>query len=89
MSTMVGAAKASLEAASPFELRVDQGKGVSEPDVRAALKSGDMGFLHSLHDRFGGGRSRHSPRRVDDARACSAASIATTPTPGRSRTAFR
>src|SRR5687768_3382773 len=48
MSTLAGVAKASLEAASPFELRVDQGKGVSEPDVRAALKSGDMGFLHSF-----------------------------------------
>jgi pyruvate formate lyase activating enzyme len=37
-----------LEAASPFELRVDQGKHVPEADVRAALKSGDMGFLHSF-----------------------------------------
>ncbi|TMJ11226.1 MAG: pyruvate formate lyase-activating protein [Alphaproteobacteria bacterium] len=37
-----------LEAASPFELRVDQGKNVSEAEVRAALKSGDVGFLHSF-----------------------------------------
>ncbi|HEX4738789.1 MAG TPA: pyruvate formate-lyase-activating protein [Allosphingosinicella sp.] len=37
-----------LEAASPFELRVDQGRNVSEVDVRAALKSGDVGFLHSF-----------------------------------------
>ncbi|MFL6845720.1 MAG: pyruvate formate-lyase-activating protein [Allosphingosinicella sp.] len=37
-----------LEAASPFELRVDQGKNVPENDVRAALRSGDVGFLHSF-----------------------------------------
>src|SRR3954463_15734694 len=37
-----------LEAASPFEMRVGQGKGVEEADARAALKSGDMGFLHSF-----------------------------------------
>jgi pyruvate formate lyase activating enzyme len=39
---------ASLEAASPFELRVDLGKRVPEPDVRSALASGDLGFLHSF-----------------------------------------
>jgi len=38
----------SLDAKSPYELRVDQGKDVPEPDVRAALVSGDMGFLHSF-----------------------------------------
>jgi pyruvate formate lyase activating enzyme len=37
-----------LEAASPFELRVDLGKGVPETDVRSALATGDMGFLHSF-----------------------------------------
>jgi len=37
-----------LEAASPFELRVNLGAGVPETDVRSALKSGDMGFLHSF-----------------------------------------
>jgi pyruvate formate lyase activating enzyme len=37
-----------LEAASPFELRVDLGRGVPETDVRTALASGDMGFLHSF-----------------------------------------
>ena len=37
----------SLEAKSPFELRVDLGKSVPEADVRSALASGDMGFLHS------------------------------------------
>ena len=38
----------SLEAKSPFELRVNLGKDVPESDVRTALASGDMGFLHSF-----------------------------------------
>jgi pyruvate formate lyase activating enzyme len=38
----------TLEAASPFELRVDLGKHVPEADVRAALANGDVGFLHSF-----------------------------------------
>jgi pyruvate formate lyase activating enzyme len=38
----------SLAAKSPFELRVDLGKGVPEADVRSALATGDMGFLHSF-----------------------------------------
>lgn len=38
----------SLEAKSPFELRVNLGKGVPESDVRTALATGDMGFLHSF-----------------------------------------
>jgi pyruvate formate lyase activating enzyme len=37
-----------LEAKSPFELRVDLGKGVPEADVRTALATGDVGFLHSF-----------------------------------------
>jgi pyruvate formate lyase activating enzyme len=37
-----------LEAASPFELRVNLGKNVQEAEVRTALASGDMGFLHSF-----------------------------------------
>ena len=37
-----------LEARSPFELRVNLGKDVPETDVRSALASGDMGFLHSF-----------------------------------------
>lgn len=37
-----------LEAKSPFELRVNLGAGVPEADVRAALATGDMGFLHSF-----------------------------------------
>ncbi len=42
------AARPPLEAASPFELRVDLGKNVPESDVRSALATGDMGFLHSF-----------------------------------------
>jgi pyruvate formate lyase activating enzyme len=38
----------ALAARSPFELRVDLGKGVGETDVRSALATGDMGFLHSF-----------------------------------------
>jgi len=37
-----------LEAASPFEMRVKLGEQVPETDVRSALKTGDMGFLHSF-----------------------------------------
>jgi pyruvate formate lyase activating enzyme len=37
-----------LEAKSPFELRVNLGKDVPETDVRSALATGDMGFLHSF-----------------------------------------
>jgi len=37
-----------LEATSPFELRVNLGKNVPEADVRTALATGDMGFLHSF-----------------------------------------
>jgi pyruvate formate lyase activating enzyme len=37
-----------LEAKSPFELRVNLGKDVPETDVRSALASGDIGFLHSF-----------------------------------------
>jgi pyruvate formate lyase activating enzyme len=38
----------ALEAKSPFELRVNLGKGVPDTDVRSALATGDMGFLHSF-----------------------------------------
>jgi pyruvate formate lyase activating enzyme len=38
----------ALEAASPFELRVDLGRHVPESDVRSALATGDMGFVHSF-----------------------------------------
>ena len=37
-----------LQAKSPFELRVNLGQGVPESDVRTALASGEMGFLHSF-----------------------------------------
>jgi pyruvate formate lyase activating enzyme len=42
------ASSVSLEAKSPYELRVNLGKEVSETDVRTALSTGDMGFLHSF-----------------------------------------
>jgi pyruvate formate lyase activating enzyme len=41
-------ASTPLAAKSPFELRVDLGKGVPETDVRTALATGEMGFLHSF-----------------------------------------
>src|SRR3982750_63234 len=37
-----------LEAKSPFELRVNQARNVSESVVKRALDSGDIGFLHSF-----------------------------------------
>ena len=42
-----GAGIQTLEAKSPFELRVNLGRDVPEPTVRSALATGDMGFLHS------------------------------------------
>jgi len=39
---------APLEAKSPYELRVKLGKDVPESEVREALATGDMGFLHSF-----------------------------------------
>ena len=41
-------APTALAAKSPFELRVNLGRDVPEADVRSALASGDMGFLHSF-----------------------------------------
>jgi pyruvate formate lyase activating enzyme len=38
----------ALEASSPYELRVDLAKNVSQAEVDAALASGDLGFLHSF-----------------------------------------
>jgi pyruvate formate lyase activating enzyme len=47
--TQVGAGvNTSLEAKSPFELRVNLGTDVPEATVRSALATGDMGFLHSF-----------------------------------------
>lgn len=37
-----------LEAKSPFELRINLGEGMPESDVRTALATGDVGFLHSF-----------------------------------------
>jgi pyruvate formate lyase activating enzyme len=48
MSSDSASGSPPLEAKSPFELRVDLGNGVPETDVRTALASGDMGFLHSF-----------------------------------------
>ena len=41
------ATQVNLEAKSPYEMRVHLGDDVPETDVRTALKTGDMGFLHS------------------------------------------
>jgi pyruvate formate lyase activating enzyme len=38
----------SLEAKSPFELRINQNEGLSESEVQNALATGEMGFLHSF-----------------------------------------
>ena len=47
MAEATGPDQTPLEAKSPFELRVNLGNGVPETDVRTALATGDMGFLHS------------------------------------------
>lgn len=44
---MAEATSVSLEAKSPYELRVHLGDSVPEQSVREALACGDMGFLHS------------------------------------------
>jgi len=41
-------AQTPLEAKSPFEMRVHLGDDVPESDVKSALKTGDIGFLHSF-----------------------------------------
>src|SRR4249920_989707 len=48
MSDQLKAQQVSLEAKDPFELRVDLGQHVSETEVRTALATGDMGFIHSF-----------------------------------------
>jgi len=48
MATKTPASTVPLEAASPFEMRVHLGEDMPETDVRSALKTGDMGFLHSF-----------------------------------------
>jgi len=47
MASAVGE-RPPLEAKSPFEMRVHLGDDVPETDVKSALKTGDMGFLHSF-----------------------------------------
>ncbi len=48
MSELKAAAEVPLESTSPFELRVDLSKNVSDSIVAQALKTGDLGFLHSF-----------------------------------------
>jgi pyruvate formate lyase activating enzyme len=38
----------TLEAASPFELRINQSTGIAESAVKTALRTGEVGFLHSF-----------------------------------------
>ena len=42
------APQTSIEAGSPYELRVNLGKEVPRATVRSALATGDVGFLHSF-----------------------------------------
>jgi pyruvate formate lyase activating enzyme len=48
MSTKTQPPSESLEAKSPYELRVNQSSGASESFVRTSLDTGDVGFLHSF-----------------------------------------
>src|SRR6188474_820957 len=48
MADITTTSQTPLAARSPFELRVNLGKDVPEADVRSALATGDMGFLHSF-----------------------------------------
>jgi pyruvate formate lyase activating enzyme len=48
MTDKPGTEPTPLEATSPYELRVGLGKDVPETTVREALRTGDMGFLHSF-----------------------------------------
>jgi pyruvate formate lyase activating enzyme len=48
MSEQGSTSGSPLEAASPFVLRVNLGRGVPESAVRTALATGEMGFLHSF-----------------------------------------
>lgn len=47
MSVEPAVESVSLEASSPYELRVDNAKNVPENVIKSSLKTGDMGFLHS------------------------------------------
>ena len=48
MSEVKASNPTPLMAKSPYDLRVNLGTGVPETDVRSALATGDMGFLHSF-----------------------------------------
>lgn len=48
MSEQRAAQTHELAARSPFELRVNLGRDLPETDVRTALTTGEMGFLHSF-----------------------------------------
>ena len=48
MAQLPVAEEVSLEAKDPFELRVNLAKGVPESVVKTALRTGEMGFLHSF-----------------------------------------
>ena len=48
MSENIALDRPPLEAPSPYELRVNLGRNLLETDVRTALATGDMGFLHSF-----------------------------------------
>ena len=48
MNADLGSLASPLEGKSPFELRVNQGRGVAESAVKKALDTGEMGFLHSF-----------------------------------------
>jgi pyruvate formate lyase activating enzyme len=48
MSTEAPPPPGSLEAKSPFELRLNQGAGAKESFVKRSIETGDVGFLHSF-----------------------------------------
>ncbi len=48
MSAEQQAPELPLESSSPYELRIDQSRHVSESAVKHALKTGDIGFMHSF-----------------------------------------
>jgi pyruvate formate lyase activating enzyme len=48
MARNVAVQQPALDAMSPFEMRVNLGQHVPETDVRTALATGDLGFLHSF-----------------------------------------
>src|SRR5436189_4697431 len=48
MQVQTAPPKTSLEAKSPYEMRVNLGDDIPDTDVKSALKTGDLGFLHSF-----------------------------------------